>query len=772
MKYLYKKYHLFYLTGFFIILALPILNAMPFFGLPAWLSPPDWGKVIFFRIIISAILCLFTWQMIFDKLFASQIILKLRSAFTYVSGLAGLFLVFLLSVIFSTDPFFSFFGDPGRAGGFLNFGFYIIFSILMFLIIEKKYWQKIWDFTISIGTLVSLVAISQHYNILNIFIAQARPGSTIGSSVLLGIYLLFLVFMSFTFFLKEKDKKRKIAYFSAFLLFLFVIALSQSRATFLGLSVGFAYFSLLFSTKIFSKKEQKIIIFSKIAFLIFAITAVFFIYYVNVSKEIPFLNGNNFIQKTVKGVLPRLSLSLVTADPRFSVWNVAFGAIKEKPLLGWGPGNFSVAFDKYYDPSLPYITTDWGSWYDKAHNFIFDIAVENGILGLTAYLLILGLLFYKIQNLKNKNPENYIIYHGIQATFIGYLVNNLFCFDSFSNYIILFLLIAFSLKLISNFELKENTEKEQPASLEPSQRNKKYKTLGAILLFLAFLWFAFAYNLKPFFINAQMNFASQNKNCQKSLPEMEKLLSSGTYLNHYIGIKYANLTNACLAIMPASQNLDMVKKAIMALKDNTKIRPTFTRDWLYLGRYTNFLLESSKDKTDSANLKNEADYYFKKALELSSKRQEIFASWLKTYFVIKDYKKSEEISAQCVSQSASMGECWWYEGLSNVYLNNLDKAKENFKKAGENDYNTDDPLALYQLSQIYLELKNYNELVAIHQKLVNSDPKNIQYLATLAYNYKIVGDYKMARETCQKILEIDKSAEVKQMVDEFLQTLP
>jgi tetratricopeptide (TPR) repeat protein len=76
------------------------------------------------------------------------------------------------------------------------------------------------------------------------------------------------------------------------------------------------------------------------------------------------------------------------------------------------------------------------------------------------------------------------------------------------------------------------------------------------------------------------------------------------------------------------------------------------------------------------------------------------------------------------------------------------------------------------LSQIYHELKNYNELLAIHQKLVNSDPKNIQYLATLAYNYKIVGDYKMARETCQKILEIDKSAEVKQMVDEFLQTLP
>jgi len=44
-------------------------------------------------------------------------------------------------------------------------------------------------------------------------------------------------------------------------------------------------------------------------------------------------------------------------------------------------------------------------------------------------------------------------------------------------------------------------------------------------------------------------------------------------------------------------------------------------------------------------------------------------------------------------------------------------------------------------------------------------------LATLAYNYKIMGDYKMARETCQKILELDKTPETKKMVDEFLQTL-
>ena len=83
-----------------------------------------------------------------------------------------------------------------------------------------------------------------------------------------------------------------------------------------------------------------------------------------------------------------------------------------------------------------------------------------------------------------------------------------------------------------------------------------------------------------------------------------------------------------------------------------------------------------------------------------------------------------------------MGECWWMKGLSNIYLNNIDEAKENFKKAGENRYLTDSPSSLAQLTQAYLEIKNYEELILIHQKLVASNPKNIQYLATLAYNHR------------------------------------
>jgi len=752
-----------------MVLALPVLNAIPFFGLPSWFSPPDWGKVIFFRIIVSALLFLFTCQMLSDKSFAGQIISKLRSVYVYFWGLAGIFSVFLLSVVFSQDPFYSFFGDPRRAGGFLNFSFYIIFCILFFLIIEKKHWQKIWDFTILVGIMVSLMAIFQHYNILNkIFEAQARPGSTLGNSVLLGIYLLFLIFISFVFFLKEKTGKRKAFYLLSFLLFLFVVVLTQSRATFLGLSAGFGFFFLFFSRKLFSENRRKLIIFSKVAFLALTLLAIFFVYYVNVNKNIPFLNGDNFIQKTVKGVLPRLSINLIKEDPRFSVWQVAFFAIKEKPVFGWGPGNFSVAFDKHYDPSLPHINTDWGSWYDKAHNFVFDTAVESGILGLAVYLLFFGFLFYRMHKIKNNDPKNYLIYHGIQATFIGYAVNNLFSFDSFSNYLILFLLVAFSLHLI----LSNTAEKTLMATQNNAKIKKNpYKSVIIYVLICVLIIFLWQYNIKPFYVNAELNNALELKDCQKTLPKIESLLSSGTYLNHYLVIKYANTVNECLASGSVAQNIEMVEKAVVILENTAKIRPTYTRDWITLGIYTNFLMQNQKDPGEINELKNKANSYFQKASDLSPKRQEVFVESLKTYYLIKDYKQAAAIAQKCIDLSETMGECWWMKGLSNIYLNNIDEAKENFKKAGENRYLTDSPSSLAQLTQAYLEIKNYEELILIHQKLVASNPKNIQYLATLAYNYKIMGDYKMARETCQKILELDKTPETKKMVDEFLQTL-
>ena len=258
----------FYLIGFFLILALPLLTSSLLF------NPPAWGKTIVFRIIISILIFFFIYQVIYKKTDNKLSILKNLLPFWL---LVALFIVFLLATFFSLDPYYSFWESPLRAGGFLNFSFYIIFAILIFLFTTKKQWQKIWPFTILIGVLVSIIAVFQQYNIFSKIIIPyiGRPPSTMGGPLFLALYILLLIFITFSFFLKEKQIKKKLLYFFSLLLFLYVILITGSRAAYFGLFIGSFYFLFFWSINSFSPKKKNLFLVLKILAGIFLVMAAF-----------------------------------------------------------------------------------------------------------------------------------------------------------------------------------------------------------------------------------------------------------------------------------------------------------------------------------------------------------------------------------------------------------------------------------------------------------------------------------------------------------------
>lgn len=413
-----NKWYKYYFYGFLAILALPVITT------PALLNPTAWGKAILFRIILSIL--------IFISIYRYKDIIIKKSKALY---LLIIFLVLvILSTIFSLDPTFSFWGSPLRADGSLNYIFYIIFAILTFLIIKKSDWEKIWKFNILIGILVSGIALFQKFGVFSETVRtyNGRPPGTMGGPIFLGLYILLLLFITLSFFLKEEQRKKKILYLLVLLLFIYIILISGSRAAWFGLFIGFVYFILTFP------KKDKLVLAIKISFLILILLGACGIYYLNTNP------------KVVDSVFGRLSIKLAVDDPRFSAWIVSADAIKDHPILGYGPENFSIAFDRYYDPSLPFISKEWGSWYDRAHNFIFEIGITYGIPVLLVYLALIGVLFWKLQKIKY-GPNTFII-HGIQATFFAYLSANIFSFDVFSTYLLFFLLIGYSLALTQSNE--------------------------------------------------------------------------------------------------------------------------------------------------------------------------------------------------------------------------------------------------------------------------------------------------------------------------------
>jgi O-antigen ligase len=661
----------------YIILALPILAWPPYF------FPPDWGKTVIFRSLLAIILFVCLWKFVSNKNKTTRCI-ELFKKNPVIWALGLLFLVFLLATIFSVDPNFSLWGSPYRGGGFVNFAFYFVFAGLVFKFLNEKSWKIAWTIAISSGIAVCVVAFIQFFGLFNkVFVSMSsEPISTIGNSIMLGIYLLLIFFPTLAFALSEKNKKLKIFYGVSLLIFILGIAISGARAVYLGMIAGIFLFLLFFP-----KKLKQI----KITAISLAIIIVLIITYANLNSTPPKIISQN---KIANAVYSQLSIKRALNDERFKAWQVIVKQIAEKPILGWGPENFSVGFDKYYDPKLVS-----SGWWDRAHNIFLDIGAQAGILGILAYISLFIALFWQLYKIKRTlNPESQILTTGLQATLAGYLVANFFSFDNFATYIIFFFIVGYSLFLIN----KERENSEFLAYAKNSLKKDWHKFVFTSLLFCILIIFLWQYNLIPFFTNVQINKANilaKNKYCGQALNMMDNALKSKSFLDSYARTEYVQITKTCQTFFP-EKSTDYITKDYQLLQEAVKTQPLYTRYWVSLGKFASILADKEQGEENKNNLYKQANYYFDQALQLAPGHKEILNDRL----------------------------------------------------------NTD------------IALENYENLILDYKYLIEQDPNNFQHHASLAYAYKITGDYANAKKEAQEVLRL--SPESKPNVDAFLRTLP
>jgi len=756
-----NKFYWAYLTGFYIILVLPLI------ALPHLFSPPNWGKTIIFRSIFSILLFLFVYQLLHKKARINLLEIK-NNKVIYI--LLAIFLFYFLATIFSTDIGFSLWGSPYRGGGFVNFTFYILFAISSFFIIKDYDWNKLWNCSIFTGVLVSLFAIVQYFGLFNktLVAYESRPPSTVGNPIILGIYLILLIFITLSFAIKETKLSKKIFYWCIVLLFLYVILITGSRSAYLGLLIGGIFFALFYPKKL---------PFLKISVIITLFLIIFTVYYVNNTTEFPqFLQNSKIFQS----ISSRLSIEAFLKDPRFSAWQISFLALKEKPILGWGPENFSIGFDKYYDPSFPYISAKLENWWDRAHNFLLDIGVTTGIPSLIIYLSLFGILLWQLQKIgrskkiEEVNANRTLMAHGIQATLIAYFVANFFFFDAFPTYLIFFLLVGYSMHIIY-YNAQDETQiytETRRTDHKTAQKKNSWKPVSIFVLFSVLVLFLWQYNILPLQVNAQINKSidlAENKNCEKAFLIMDVLLLKHSFLDSYVRSYYINEIKKCADYYP-EKNLEYAKKGVDVLQEAVKIRPLYSRFWMFLGSFTTVKANAEEDTSTKENLIKEANLYFEKALKLAPNHHEILVEQAKTNIVTKNYLEMKKISKECISKEESLGECYWMKALSEIYLRDLNSAVIDINLASEKGFGTTSVLSLHQLVSAYAAIEQYNELAAAYEKLIILRPDVAQYHSSLAFTYLKLKQYDKARTEALKFLEL--MPEAKEEVNAFLKMLP
>jgi hypothetical protein len=148
-------------------------------------------------------------------------------------------------------------------------------------------------------------------------------------------------------------------------------------------------------------------------------------------QKIPGLNRLAVISLKDNTTVSRIltaKVALRSVDPREK--NI------DKLLLGWGPENFLIAWNKYYDPDI--FQYDSAS-LDRAHNKVLDVLVMNGIFGMISYLAI---WFFAFKRLLAKGGQ--IKYQSALLFFgVSYFVQNLFVFDSIVTYTPFFAFLSF-----------------------------------------------------------------------------------------------------------------------------------------------------------------------------------------------------------------------------------------------------------------------------------------------------------------------------------------
>ncbi len=364
-------------------------------------------------------------------------------------ALSCLLLVLILSSVFGVDFQKSFWSKYERMTGLLMwFHLFAFFIVLSSVFKKKKDWFLILGVSILgavIAGIISLFALTGN----ELIGASSRAGATLGNSSFLGTYLLFNFFFAvYLFFQTNKEKinnfNKAFNFYALLSIGLISLSLyfSTARAALFS-TIGGAV--LLFLLWLIFTRTKMLSYIGRILLLIGIIGVAFSVFFTIYSTD-------TVEQKLVD----RFGSSSI--KPRFEVARISIKGLEERPLLGWGMGNFGLTFTKHFNPK--FFTEEFGSdiWYDQAHNIVFDTLNSSGILGLLAYLFVFAAVFWILWKNFLKGRISFWAASAFSVALVAYFIQNFTVFDMVNSYLMFFLILGFA-GAIGNQETDDSYKK-------------------------------------------------------------------------------------------------------------------------------------------------------------------------------------------------------------------------------------------------------------------------------------------------------------------------
>lgn len=452
------------------------------------------------------------------KAFAFRILIEISAAFYFylalkypefrpkksLLNLAILTFLFtsILSAIFGVDFYLSFWGNLERMVGFWGLLHFVLFFFLLAAVFKKgKDWLNLLKISVGASSLVSFLALVQALGGWGMLLPfEQRVFGTLGNPAYLAGYLIFNIFFAgylFALSIKQAESKKweKFIWGAAIFLQFIVIFLTGTRGALVGLLFGTIFFIICLA--IFHPQARIKKYFLVALILIFILGGFIFAF-----RQNDFIKNNSFL-----GRLASVSFKEVTVQNRLILWQSSWQAWQERPIFGWGLENFEPAINKYFDARL----NPYEAWYDRAHNFLFDYGIADGWIGLASYLFLIGAAAFYLKRVAKQNFYFSIFFGGL---LLAYLVQNLFIFDNFASYLMLFfVLVLISFVYEQTIASQKKTDRDLSQKIGNTNLNFLKKLAVLVLTVLA------AFSI--YFLNIEPMAASHQAQQTLSLPPEE-----------------------------------------------------------------------------------------------------------------------------------------------------------------------------------------------------------------------------------------------------------
>jgi putative inorganic carbon (HCO3(-)) transporter len=576
------------------------------------------------------------------------------------------FLSQVLSTIFSIHPYTSFFGYYTRFhGGLLSTFCYITLFYAFISNVEKKHLRSLFLSIFGSAFLVMLMAIPEHFghsfscfligtsqdtkkngwgalsnwaNLLSHYDAscwiqdvQDRVFASFGQPNWLAAYAITLLPLSAIFSLpwsKSKNESTEqinreklfptsrisqVFYLLMTVLLFAGLLFTKSRSGVAGIAGGVAYFVLLqliffFRNKKISDSLSSAIQVSVGGLLVLLVGIGLFFgtpYTPNFGEKMLLKNAKDTVitsDQPSPATVNRLDVGGTdSGEIRKIVWEGAIKVWLRRPIFGSGVETFAYSY--YQDRPLAHnLVSEWDFLYNKAHNEFLNFLATTGIVGLVAYLLLLGAfikfsvtlflfpeltekIFKRIPLTKNFAVSDFLPEQNSAQTFrifvfasalssglVALSISNFFGFSTVMVTILLFLYPAFFLVAATNEEkLKQERHflNFSLPAIDQTGRTLSYIVIGLVTLVLLY-WVVNMWQAdKLYAMGKSYNQVGQVQQAVDLLQKANSLEPSEATFTDELSLAYARLATAVLDSTKDATSASQIAQRSLAMSDQT-----------------------------------------------------------------------------------------------------------------------------------------------------------------------------------------------------------